>query len=282
MRDEFERAVEQFDLVIPDTPERGGYGDVSGGGTGRSLEYMDHRAYQPGDDVRRIDWKAYARTEEYIVKQYRDEVSPVIEVILDGSRSMAITDEKKQFVRDLVTFIARLGAKRNTGARVLFVGSTCRVIEQDWEERLRSCAFRGRKPLANQREQFRSRLHSGAVRFLITDGLFPVDPSSFLMEFARNSAKLHVIQTLAQQEQDPERMGGTRLVDVETGAEMDCLVSNETVNRYKKAVTDLCNAYEEAAQVLKGAYARLVTGEALMYQIRHQLVPAEILTASNQ
>ncbi len=282
MRGEFERAVELFDLKLPDTPERGGYGDVSGGDTGSSLEYMDHRAYRPGDDVRRIDWKAYARTEDYIIKQYRDEVSPSIEVVLDGSRSMAITEEKKQFVCDLVTLIARLGAKRNAGARVLFIGSTCHVIEQDWEERLRSCTFSGRKPLPDQREQFRSRLHSGAVRFLITDGLFPVEPSSFLMDLARNTSSLNLIQTLAPQEQDPEQMGGTRLVDVETGEEMDCLVSEDAIDRYRQVLTDLCNAFEEAVQLLKGRYARLITGEPLMDQIRNRLVPAEILMASNQ
>lgn len=281
MRDAFERAVETFDLVLPETPQRGGYGDLSGGGTGSSLEYQDHREYQPGDNVRRIDWKAYARTEEYVIKQYREEVSPVIEVILDGSRSMAITDEKKRFVRDLATLIARLGAKLNAGARVLFVGEALHTIEREWEDRLRSRTFSGRKPLPAQREPLRSGLRTGAVRYLITDGLFPVDQTSFLMDVTRGASRLNLLQTLAPRERDPEEWGGTRLVDVESGDEMDCLVSEETLERYRRVLEELCTGFEESVRALNGTYARLITGDPVMEQIRERLVPAEILMAAH-
>ena len=38
--------------------------------TGESMEFMDHREYQPGDDLRRLDWAAYARSDKMIVKLY--------------------------------------------------------------------------------------------------------------------------------------------------------------------------------------------------------------------
>ena len=37
---------------------------------GASMDFAEHRAYMPGDDIRRIDWRLYARTDKYFVKQY--------------------------------------------------------------------------------------------------------------------------------------------------------------------------------------------------------------------
>src|SRR5687767_15546800 len=37
---------------------------------GLSLDFAEHRAYQPGDDIRRIDWRLYGRTDRFYVKEY--------------------------------------------------------------------------------------------------------------------------------------------------------------------------------------------------------------------
>src|SRR6266545_2852045 len=62
---------------------------------GASLEFRDHRDYQPGDDLRRIDWNAFARSDRLTVKLYREEISPHLDVVLDGSRSMALESTAK-------------------------------------------------------------------------------------------------------------------------------------------------------------------------------------------
>jgi uncharacterized protein (DUF58 family) len=56
---------------------------------GFSVEYLDHRAYTPGDDPRTIDWKILARTDKYHVKLFEDETNLRAHIILDISRSMA-------------------------------------------------------------------------------------------------------------------------------------------------------------------------------------------------
>lgn len=67
---------------------RGGSGDFAGAGTGSSMDFQDHRNYVPGDDPRHINWQAYARTGQYTMKLYREEVRPVIDLICDVSPSM--------------------------------------------------------------------------------------------------------------------------------------------------------------------------------------------------
>src|SRR5262245_42391221 len=55
---------------------------------GFSVEFVQHREYVPGDDIRHIDWKSYGRSERYTIKQYEQETNFVGHVLLDASRSM--------------------------------------------------------------------------------------------------------------------------------------------------------------------------------------------------
>ncbi len=56
---------------------------------GFSVEYLDHRAYTPGDEIRTLDWKILARTDKYYVKLFQDETNLRAHILLDCSRSMA-------------------------------------------------------------------------------------------------------------------------------------------------------------------------------------------------
>src|SRR4051794_20849969 len=56
---------------------------------GFSVEYLDHRPYVPGDDLRSIDWKILARTDKYHVKLFEDETNLRAHILLDCSKSMA-------------------------------------------------------------------------------------------------------------------------------------------------------------------------------------------------
>jgi uncharacterized protein (DUF58 family) len=56
---------------------------------GMSLDFAEHRAYYPGDDIRRIDWRLFARTDRYYVKEYEADTNSNFTVLLDVSRSMS-------------------------------------------------------------------------------------------------------------------------------------------------------------------------------------------------
>src|SRR5438876_6700148 len=55
---------------------------------GSSTDFAEHRQYMPGDDIRRIDWRLYARSDKYFVKQYEADTNTNFSVVLDVSRSM--------------------------------------------------------------------------------------------------------------------------------------------------------------------------------------------------
>jgi uncharacterized protein (DUF58 family) len=56
---------------------------------GRSLDFAEHRQYMPGDDIRLIDWKLFARTDRFYVKEFEADTNTNCTILLDVSKSMA-------------------------------------------------------------------------------------------------------------------------------------------------------------------------------------------------
>ncbi len=66
---------------------------------GFSVEFADYRPYQPGDDLRYIDWKIAARSDRWVVRQYEEETNLRASVVLDVSRSMAWTGAQERLTK---------------------------------------------------------------------------------------------------------------------------------------------------------------------------------------
>lgn len=79
---------------------------------GFSVEFAEYRAYMPGDDVRRIDWKLLARTDRHYVKQFEEETNLRAHILLDTSASMGYhsrgTLEKLEYGRCLAAALSYL------------------------------------------------------------------------------------------------------------------------------------------------------------------------------
>ena len=56
---------------------------------GASVDFAEHRGYVPGDDIRRVDWKVFARTDRYYIKEFEADSNSNFTVLLDISKSMA-------------------------------------------------------------------------------------------------------------------------------------------------------------------------------------------------
>lgn len=66
---------------------------------GFSVEFAEHRPYQPGDDLRYLDWKIAARADRWVVKQFEEETNLRATIVLDVSRSMAWSGAQLHAVR---------------------------------------------------------------------------------------------------------------------------------------------------------------------------------------
>ena len=82
---------------------------------GLSVDFAEHRPYMPGDDIRRIDWRVYARTDRYYVKQFEADTNTDFTVILDTSASMAFGSAgitKFDYARYLAACLTYLSSKQ--------------------------------------------------------------------------------------------------------------------------------------------------------------------------
>ena len=61
---------------------------------GHSVDFAEHRAYMPGDDIRRIDWRLFARTDRFYVKEFEADSNSNFLTLLDKSRSMEFSSHE--------------------------------------------------------------------------------------------------------------------------------------------------------------------------------------------
>jgi uncharacterized protein (DUF58 family) len=80
---------------------------------GFSQEFAEYRMYSEGDDLRRVDWNVYARTERLYLKRYRGETNTLLTVLLDASASMSYSSQK----------VTKLDYARYLAASLLYLGS---------------------------------------------------------------------------------------------------------------------------------------------------------------
>jgi len=80
---------------------------------GFSQEFAEYRSYNPGDDLRHVDWNVFARSEKMYLKRYRGETNCQLTILLDASRSMRFTShkiDKLEYARYLTASLAYLAS----------------------------------------------------------------------------------------------------------------------------------------------------------------------------
>ena len=99
---------------------------------GFSVEFVQHREYVPGDDIRHIDWKSYGRTERYTIKQYEQETNFVAHILLDASEVDALRRGRDEQAR--IRQAARR-ARWPTSSSTSATRAALRVFDDGWRGR---------------------------------------------------------------------------------------------------------------------------------------------------
>ena len=210
---------------------------------GSSVEFADFRAYNSGDDIRRVDWNAYARTDKLYMKMFLEEEDLDISFLVDASASMSWGEPTK--LRAACQIAGALG----------YVGLTNfdRVSAATFGEKLRSRfpPARGKgaagqlfrwleTPQAEGVADFTeaARLLSlqsrrSGLAIVISDFLFPEGYQSGLKTLAARGFETTVIQLLAREELEPTLRGDLKLVDAEDGSIREVTVSASLLKTYK-------------------------------------------------
>lgn len=236
------QALNRYQLGLPRIPVAGRSGELMGRGTGSSLEFQEYREYLPGDDIRHLDWSAYARSDALMVRLYREEISPRTEVYLDASRSMSTGEGVKERVaRQLASLFLQLSARMGGRPQLYLLnddrplrGGSLEVLDA-----LEHAPLQGTAAIPDLLAEGLLPLRPQSVRIVISDFLFPHDPATVIRRLAAGAGVLWIVQLLSDWEADPTEQGGRKLIDVETNAAADLLVNRKAIGAYKSRLIRL-------------------------------------------
>jgi uncharacterized protein (DUF58 family) len=264
-------------LVVPSTLRGGLAGERLGRGTGASLEFEDRRAYVPGDDVRHLDWRAYARTDQLQVRVYREEIVPRLELLVDVSASMSVEPEKAQALVDLTAFLAESGRNAGLEVRVLKLGEQPEpTTVEELESRGFDCTAR-RTPLELLPAALQL-VRARSLVVLVSDFLFPHAAADLVRPLLAKSGPLTLVQLLGVDDAAPPVGAAVRLEDAEEArATLDVVLDARTVARYGERLERLKGELEQECRRGGATWVSLVVGD-LEVSCRRELIPRGVVT----
>lgn len=234
--------------------------------SGTSLEFRDHRDYQPGDDLRRLDWNVYARSDRLTVKLYREEVSPHLDVVIDGSCSMALEGTRKaEAALGLVGVFAMAAANAGFTHGAWLAGDVVKSVMNSnerpsaWE----GIEFTWRETPADSFENLPPAWRARGMRVFISDLLYPGEPMRTLVHLADRAASVVVVQLLAETDVNPPERGNVRLYDSETGAAQEVFIDAVAERNYREALSGHLENWSRACRQC-GAVMTTLTAESLL------------------
>ena len=263
------RAGEQFGLryalQIPQAAASGWTGPRSGRRAGSSIDFQDYREYQPGDDLRFIDWGIFARSDRLTIKLFREEVTPHLDLILDGSRSMNLEDTAKaSAVAQLAALLATAATNAQCTQAVWLSGEGFQRLPNDtltpsaWDK----LELESKRTPEQSFEILPPKFRRLGVRVLVSDLLWPGEPIQLLRRLREGAAALFVVQLLARDDATPPEHGNLRVVDCETGAESEIYIDSGIAKQYADNLAQLQQSWADACRQC-GAHMTTIIAEDL-------------------
>ncbi|MFB6304446.1 MAG: DUF58 domain-containing protein [Haloferacaceae archaeon] len=263
--------LERFDASLdrPSTDVR--KGEQESPSVGEGLTFSDYRRYSPGDDVRLIDWRVYARTEEYFVKQFEEERSLTVHVLVDASGSMdygAGAANKFEFGAKLGLGFAYLTAEENNDFRFSTFAERHERLDAGRSNRgelLRVIDLLNRTDPAGEAAfeaalgDYAGTIDSRSLVVVVSDFLADLDDvEAGLAGLAEND--LVCPHVLAPEERDPRAEGDTVFVDPESGRERRTYFAGRQETAYRDRLEDHVDEVGARCRDLRAEHPVVETG----------------------
>jgi len=242
---------------------------------GGAAEFQEHRAYEPGDDMRRIDWAAYARTGEPVLKLFRAEEDVVARLVCDASAS--VSDEKLLVSKRLAAAIGYMTLAHSERAQVLVAGEGITREHTPVRGRgglpglfrsLSAIEARGKTDLGRAIDTVVQRAARPGMLVTISDFFDGGPVTSALGRAVQAGHDVALVQVVAPSEVEPDLEGDWELEDAETGARVEVTMDPAAIQAYVLRFAGLCEELRAWARRHGGTYVRVRTDEPLESAIR--------------
>lgn len=270
------KSADGYRLGLMRDPSRGPAGARLGKGSGSSLEFQDRRDYAAGDDIRHLDWRTFARTNQLQIKLYREEISPRVEILIDDSRSMRTDESKARRAVDLAALLAHVARADGFQVALIALGDSIDVLPQERFDAT-GLAFDSRAPLQEALRRARPLLRTGALRLVISDFLSPHDAQELVRPLSARAGGLALLQVLSEPDASPEVGRALRLTDAETDETIELVLDTSSVALYHDRLEKLQDALNEECRRAHGCFVSLTSADTFDESCSGVLLPSGVL-----
>jgi uncharacterized protein (DUF58 family) len=245
---------------------------------GYSAEFSQYRHYRPGDDLKYVDWKAFARTDRIYTRQFRETTNLSALFVIDVSRSMNFSS-KFGLARAIAAILGTLVLDQGDAAGVLAVGERTQFVPpRSGHHHLRVFLAEVSKLAAEGSASIEAALRQAAT-LMKRRGLIAVISDFYeddaalpqLRRLRRMGHDVIAIHTLSREELTLDIGGAAELVDLESGRKL--LVQPSSIrDQYARSINEWLASVERTIRRDGMDYLRLTTGEPLEPALRRFLV----------
>lgn len=274
----FARELEALRRRLRVRARSGGGGDHTAKRRGSSAEFLEHRPYAPGDDLRRIDWLAFARTGEPVFKLFRAEEDVIVRLVVDASASLEGGDPSKlDTAKRLAAAVGYMALADSERAQVLAASEGLTFVSEPARGRnalpkllrdLDRVDLKSGTDLSRAIEQAVLRSPRPGMLVVISDFM---DSGPFDAAITRAAAAGHdvaLVQVLSREEVEPHYDGDFALVDCESSAVVEVTMDAGAIEAYLARLNQLVLGLRALAKKVRGGYTRVVTDEPLLPAVR--------------
>ncbi len=236
---------------------------------GSSVEFADYRPYEVGDDLRYVDWNAFARLNRLFLKVFIDEEDLCIHLLVDASGSMGYGEPSKlQYAVRLAAALAFIGFVNLERVGVAVFRDR---VAEGWlptrgrsqfipiQDFLAGLTPGGPTSFNDALRQYARRTKDSGVAIVITDFLDPAGYAAGLRALMERRFDIHVLHLLAPEELHPPLAGDLELVDMETGEVREVSIDAEALRAYDRQLGAFLAGLEGFCRTNELNYVRVVT-----------------------
>ncbi|MGO8999636.1 MAG: DUF58 domain-containing protein [Polyangiaceae bacterium] len=213
--------------------------------SGSGVEFADHRDYQPGDDIRYLDWNVYQRFDRLLLRLFEEEEDLAIYFIVDASASMGFGGGRKlRYAKRVCAALAYVGLANLD--RVSIVSTTDHILSRMPQTRGKARIFKvfrfleeleptGATDLEDALKSFVAQNKRRGLAVLISDLYDPRGFERGLNVLRYNKFDPFVVHIVDPVDAKPKLHGDVLLYDCETGDEREVTVTAKVLERFGDA-----------------------------------------------
>jgi uncharacterized protein (DUF58 family) len=254
---------------------------------GTSMEFADYRRYAPGDDFRRIDWRAYARLERLFLRVFEAEENITVTILIDCSASMYHgTPAKADLAIGLAAALAYVALR---GEDTVIVGAlTDRLASYRRASNGKNAIwsigdFLTTLPQAGTTDLNRALYDVGRIApgpgltLILSDFLTPGGYQTGVRSVQQLRQEVALLQILSPDELEPDIQGDWRLQDCENSSKVEVSVSSAVLQAYHERLNHYTQELAAFAHAQRGTYALLPSNTSIIDVVQRLLRQIELV-----